>query len=61
MKKRAIKVLISISLIIIGILLTGLGFTTKLGHPFSTICYSLGLVIIFLGFIYFIIVVSSND
>jgi hypothetical protein len=61
MKKRAIKVLISISLIIIGIFLTGLGFTTKLGHPISTISYSLGMGLVFLGFIHFIKVASSND
>jgi hypothetical protein len=34
-----------------GWLLAGFGFTTALGHPISTICFCIGLILSFLGFI----------
>lgn len=61
MKKRAVKVMLAISLLIIGILLIGYGFTTELGHPISTTCLLLGLGLVFLGFVYFIKIASSNE
>lgn len=60
MKKRAIKVLYSIIIVIIGIALVGFGFTTKLGHPISTISFIFGLVLAFIGFIFFIKISASN-
>lgn len=60
MKKRYIKILSFISLIIIGTALIGFGYTTKLGHPISTFCFLLGLILVFLGFIYFIKITTSN-
>ncbi len=40
--------------IIFGWILSGFGFTTKLGHPTSTICFLSGLLMILFGVIYFI-------
>ena len=53
--------MLAISLLIIGILLIGYGFTTELGHPISTTCLLLGLGLIFLGFVNFIKIASSNE
>ena len=61
MKKRAIKVLFSIGFILIGILLTGFGFTTQLGHPISTICFIIGLGLVFVGLVCFIKIAVSNE
>jgi hypothetical protein len=61
MKKRAVKVLLVIIFVIIGILAGGFGFTTELGHPISTICLFLGLGLVLTGFIYFIKIIISND
>ncbi|HRG19029.1 MAG TPA: hypothetical protein PLP39_08050 [Flavobacterium lutivivi] len=61
MKKRAIKVLSAISTVFIGIFMVGFGFTTEFGHPVSTICFLLGLGLVFIGFIYFVKIAQSND
>jgi len=61
MNTRTIKILSSISLVIIGVFLCGFGFTTVLGHSISTICLFLGLGLILLGFVYFIKIVASNN
>ncbi len=37
-------ILPTIGLIIFGWILAGFGFTTKLGHPISTICFILGII-----------------
>jgi hypothetical protein len=61
MKSRAIKILSAISTVLIGMLMCGFGFTTEIGHPISSICLLFGLSLAFVGFIYFIKIVLSND
>lgn len=45
---------LSLITIIFGWILSGFGFTTKLGHPISTICFLTGLLMILFGVIFFI-------
>ncbi|UPZ16922.1 dolichyl-diphosphooligosaccharide--protein glycosyltransferase subunit 2 [Flavobacterium humidisoli] len=54
------NVLFPVFIVIIGWFIGGFGFTTKLGHPISTICFYLGLGLIFLGFISFILRVKNK-
>jgi hypothetical protein len=54
------KIIISSSSIIIGFLLNGLAFTTKIGHPISTICLLIGLGMFFFGIIFLIINLNSK-
>lgn len=61
MKSRAIKVLSAISAVLIGMLMSGFGITTEMGHPTSTICLLFGLGLAFGGFIYFVKIAISND
>jgi len=58
--KNNIKLLLSLLTIIIGWLMGGFGFTTKLGHPISTICFFLGLALILTGIIFFIKIVKEK-
>jgi predicted RND superfamily exporter protein len=53
--KRNTRLLLSLITIVIGWLLGGFGFTTKLGHPISTISFFLGIILIIIGIIYFIL------
>lgn len=48
------KIVISITSIIFGWLLSGFGFTTTSGHPLSTICFLFGIGL-FLGGLIFLI------
>jgi hypothetical protein len=47
--------------IILGWLSGGFGFTTKLGHPISTICFCGGMLLCFLGIIFFIIGANTKS
>jgi hypothetical protein len=57
---RKNTVLVSIALIIIGWLLNAFAWTTKMGHPISTICLFLGLGFIFVGLIFFILSLTKK-
>lgn len=48
------KLVLALLTVIFGWLMAGFGFTTKLGHPVSTICFYLGLALIPIGIILFI-------
>ncbi len=48
-----------ICMMFFGWLLGGFGFTTKLGHPISTISFYLGLCLSFFGFILFVLRVKK--
>jgi hypothetical protein len=52
--KRAIKILTSLITIVLGWLLIGIGFTTKLGHPINTTLFLLGIGLFFIGSILFL-------
>ena len=54
MKKRLVKLASALSAFLIGILLIGFGFETKLGHPINSICLTIGILISILGVIKFI-------
>jgi uncharacterized membrane protein len=54
------KILISIAGIILGWLLNAFAWTTKLGHPTSTICLLLGLGLFFSGLILLISTLSKK-
>ena len=53
--KKPLNILFSLLTILLGLFLLGFGYTTKLGHPISTICFLSGLVLFPLGFVYLII------
>ena len=53
--KKTVKLLFSFLIIIIGWLLLGIGYETKIGYPFNGICFYLGFLLIPLGFIFLII------
>lgn len=55
MNKRQRNLIFSLLLIPIGILLIGIGFTMKIGHPVNTIVFLLGFLVVILGGISFII------
>ena len=55
------KILLSIFAIILGWLLSGIGYSTKLGHPIiNTICFLLGFALFIGGFIFFIVLANSG-
>jgi dipeptide/tripeptide permease len=54
------KILLSIGTIICGCLLNAFAWTTKLGHPISTICLLLGLGLFFSGLIFLIVTLSKR-
>jgi hypothetical protein len=58
MKKNSL--LLPILIIIAGWFLGGWGFTMKGGHPLNTICFLLGIGLLFLGFILFVIRVRNK-
>ena len=58
--KKTNRIILSLALVVIGILLDGFAFTTKIGNPISTICLLLGLALVFGGFIFFIIGVTTK-
>jgi hypothetical protein len=45
------KIIISVGVIVLGWLLNAFAWTTKLGHPISTISLLLGLGLLFIGLI----------
>jgi len=49
------KVMLSITSIIVGWLLCGFGYTTTIGHPFSTICFLTGIGLSIGGLIFLIV------
>ena len=57
---KSIKIVISIMIIIIGWILDAFAFTTKIGHPISTIALLLGLGLFFGGLIYLIITIKNK-
>jgi len=54
LKKRD-KIIISIGALIVSWFLSGLAFTTEFGHPISTICLIMGVVMFIFGIIFLII------
>jgi hypothetical protein len=54
------KILLTIGLTIFGWFMTGFGFTTKLGHPISSICFYTGLILVIFGIIFFIITIKGK-
>ena len=58
--KNNTKLLITLFIMIVGWLMSGFGFTTKLGHPISTICFLLGFSLIIIGIIFFIKIVKEQ-
>nr|WP_315257549.1 hypothetical protein [uncultured Flavobacterium sp.] len=59
MKKHS-KLLLCLLIMIIGWLMGGFGYTTKLGHPISTICFLSGPALSFIGLILFIITIKEK-
>ncbi|WP_447635999.1 hypothetical protein [Flavobacterium microcysteis] len=54
------KILLSIAAMIFGVLLSGFAFSTKLGHPTSTVCLLSGVTLAFGGaFFLFIMLVKK--
>jgi hypothetical protein len=49
------KVIVSSTSIIVGWLLCGFGYTTTIGHPFSTICFLTGIGLSIGGLIFLIV------
>ncbi|MBA4275218.1 MAG: hypothetical protein C0430_00440 [Flavobacterium sp.] len=58
--KNNTKLLLSLLIMIVGWLMSGFGFTTKLGHPISTICFLLGFTLTIIGIIFFIIIIKEK-
>ena len=54
------KIAVSIILLILGWLMTGIGYTTKMGHPISTSLFLGGILLSILSLIWFIILISST-
>jgi len=54
------KIFLSVAAIILGWLLDGFAWTTKLGHPTSTICLLLGLGLFFGGLILLIVTTTKR-
>ena len=57
---RKLKIGISILMIISGWILNAFAWTTKIGHPLSTICLLLGLGLFFGGIIFMIIIIVKK-
>ena len=57
---KTLKIITSFA-IIIGWLLGGIGFTTKVGHPISTILLLTGIACLFFGLIGLIISIKSKS
>ncbi len=57
---RKSKIFISLLLIISGWLLTGIGFTVKIGHPINTTLFLLGLLTFLGGIIWLIVLIKSK-
>jgi len=53
------KGLISAVSIVSGLFMGGFGFTTTLGSPISTICYLIGMGLMFFGVLLFIMYVRG--
>ena len=58
--KKPIRIIISILTIIIGWILNAFAFTTKMGHPTSTIALLVGLGLFFSGLTYLIITIKNK-
>ncbi|WP_289045369.1 hypothetical protein [uncultured Olleya sp.] len=57
---RISKIGASIITLISGWLMIGIGYTTKMGHPISTVLFLSGIVFCIIGFIWFIISITSK-
>ena len=57
---RTLKIILSIITVISGWLMIGIGYTTKIGHPISTILFLFGIVCFFIGCIWFILSIKST-
>jgi len=58
-KNRILKILLPLTVIISGWLMIGIGYTTKIGHPISTILFLGGIVSFIIGCIWFIISIKN--
>ncbi len=58
--KRGTKILLSILTIILGWILNAFAWTTKLGHPVSTICLVLGIGFFIAGIVFLIISINNK-
>ncbi|PHR46506.1 MAG: hypothetical protein COA32_10200 [Fluviicola sp.] len=58
--KRGVKIVLSILTIILGWILNAFAWTTKLGHPVSTICLSLGIGLFIAGIVFLIISINNK-
>jgi hypothetical protein len=47
--KRRTRIILGVAGLILGWFLSGWGYTTKLGHPISTMAFLVGLVLFFVG------------
>ena len=54
------KLKIAIIPIVIGWLMIGIGYTTKIGHPINTTLFILGIICFLFGLIKFIISIKQN-
>jgi hypothetical protein len=57
MKRKGLLSAISITT---GFFLSGFGFTTALGNPLSTICFLLGMALLFFGFLLLIMYIRGT-
>lgn len=55
MDKRLRNIILSLLLIPLGILLIGIGYTMKMGHPVNTFVFLSGIVLVIFGVVFFII------
>ncbi len=54
------KILLTIGSIIFGWVMAGFGFTTKLGHPISSICFISGFILLIFGIVFMIITIKEK-
>ena len=57
---KTLKIVISIICLISGWLMIGIGYTTKISHPTSTVLFLLGITCFFIGCIWVIVSIKST-
>lgn len=57
---KKLKITTSIILIASSLTIIGITYTTKVGHPISTILFLLGIICFFIALIWFILSIKSS-
>lgn len=58
---KTYKIVLTVLSMLISWFLCGFGFTTKLGHPISSICFLTGIGLFFLGLVQFVRCLKKID